>query len=159
MACGSVIIQIILGGTGRDQGLGKSLAELLAQEAIFWCLSFDLYFEDNRNMDNATATMRLAALAQETRLEIFRALVQAGPAGLNPGVLGEKLGTAQATLSFHLKELKNSGLIQMRQESRFKFYFADFSAMNELLAFLTENCCGGDIAACDLSSNCKENTP
>lgn len=107
-------------------------------------------------MDNATATIRLAALAQETRLAVFRTLVQAGPEGLNPGALGEKLGTAQATLSFHLKELKHAGLIQARQESRFIFYSADFAAMNELLAFLTENCCGGDAGGCDLSSPCKE---
>jgi len=101
--------------------------------------------------------MRLTALAQETRLAVFRALVQSGPEGLNPGALGETLGTAQATLSFHLKELKNSGLIQARQESRFIYYSADFEAMNELLAFLTENCCGGD--ACDLPSICQENSP
>lgn len=107
-------------------------------------------------MDNATATLRLAALAQETRLAIFRTLVQAGPEGLNPGAVGEKLGTAQATLSFHLKELKNSGLIQARQESRFIFYSADFAAMNELLAFLTENCCGGDTRNCSLPTHCTE---
>lgn len=105
-------------------------------------------------MDNATATLRLAALAQETRLSIFRALVQAGPTGLNPGGLGERLGTAQATLSFHLKELKNAGLIQARQESRFIFYSADFDAMNALLSFLTENCCGG--AACLTPTPCEE---
>lgn len=110
-------------------------------------------------MDNATATIRLAALAQETRLAIFRTLVQAGPEGLNPGSLGERLGTAHATLSFHLKELKNAGLIQARQESRFIFYSADFNAMNELLAFLTDNCCGGDLNGCDLPSSCKEQTP
>ena len=107
-------------------------------------------------MDNATATIRLAALAQETRLATFRALVQAGPEGLNPGALSEQLGTAQATLSFHLKELKHAGLIRARQESRFIYYSADFEAMNELLAFLTENCCGGNEAGCDLPSPCKE---
>ncbi len=105
-------------------------------------------------MDNSTATVRLAALAQETRLSIFRALVQAGPEGLNPGTLAEKLGLAQATLSFHLKELRNAGMIQARQESRYIFYSADFAAMNELLGFLTENCCGGDTSACVLPTNC-----
>lgn len=102
-------------------------------------------------MDNSTATIRLAALAQETRLAIFRVLVQAGPDGLNPGALGESLGTAQATLSFHLKELRNAGMIQARQESRFIFYSVDFEAMNDLLAFLTENCCGGDESGCKIS--------
>lgn len=107
-------------------------------------------------MDNATATLRLAALAQETRLAIYRALVQAGPAGLNPGAISDALGTAQATLSFHLKELKHAGLVQARQESRFKFYSADFNAMNELLAFLTDNCCAGEAGSCELPSHCKE---
>ena len=110
-------------------------------------------FDNNRNMDNSTATLRLAALAQETRLAVFRALVQAGPDGLNPGLLAETLGTAQATLSFHLKELKNAGLIQARQESRFIFYSVDFTAMNELLSFLTENCCGGDGSVCEVASS------
>lgn len=100
------------------------------------------YFDDYRNMDISTATVRLSALAQETRLAIFRALVQAGPEGLNPGGLAEQLGTAQATLSFHLKELRTAGLISARQESRFIYYSADFQAMTELLGYLTENCCG-----------------
>ncbi len=107
-------------------------------------------------MDNATATLRLAALAQETRLGIFRALVQAGPEGLNPGSLGEALGTAHATLSFHLKELKNAGLIKARQESRYIFYSTDFDAMNELLGFLTENCCGGNAQNCNIPMTCQE---
>lgn len=110
-----------------------------------------LYFDYNGNMDNSTATLRLAALAQETRLAIFRVLVQAGPEGLNPGALGEKLGTAQATLSFHLKELRNAGMIHARQESRYIFYSADFEAMNDLLAFLTDNCCGGDSNGCTIT--------
>lgn len=109
-------------------------------------------------MDISTATLRLAALAQETRLLVFRALVQAGPEGLNPGAIGDMLGTAQATLSFHLKELKHAGLIQARQESRFIFYSADFGAMSELLTFLTKNCCGGEIDCCELSSTCLETT-
>ncbi len=102
-------------------------------------------------MEITTATLRLAALAQETRLSIFRALVQAGPNGLNPGALAENLGTAQATLSFHLKELRNAGLIQARQESRYIFYSADFQAMNALLAFLTDNCCQDDAQGCELN--------
>lgn len=105
-------------------------------------------------MDTSTAALRLAALAQETRLAAFRALVQAGPEGLNPGALCEQLGTAQATLSFHLKELKNAGLIHARQESRYIYYSADFQAMNELLSFLTEKCCAGSGSPCDLPSTC-----
>jgi ArsR family transcriptional regulator len=103
-------------------------------------------------MDISTATIRLSALAQETRLTIFRALVQAGPEGLNPGGLADELGIAQATLSFHLKELRTAGLIRARQESRFIYYSADFQVMRELLGYLTENCCGS-------KSTCKPNRP
>lgn len=106
-------------------------------------------------MNIELATVRLSALAQDTRLSIFRALVQAGPEGLTPGALGEELGTAQATLSFHLKELRHAGLIQAHRESRFIFYSADFSAMNELLAFLTENCCRGK-NNCKVPEHCEE---
>lgn len=83
----------------------------------------------------------LAALAQETRLAVFRLLVEQGPAGLTPGVIAERLDLAPATLSFHLKELANAGLIRARQESRFIHYSADFQAMNGLVGYLTENCC------------------
>lgn len=85
----------------------------------------------------------LAALAQETRLSIFRLLVQAGPEGLCAGDIGARLGVAPATLSFHLAQLANAGLLQARQQSRFIFYAADYAAMNGIVAFLTENCCGG----------------
>ena len=91
---------------------------------------------------NATKTIRaLAALAQETRLALFRLLVEQGPAGLTPGRIAEKLDVPAATLSFHLKELAHAGLIHARQESRFIHYSADFVAMNGLVAYLTENCC------------------
>jgi DNA-binding transcriptional ArsR family regulator len=95
-------------------------------------------------METKTAVKALAALAQDTRLSIFRALVQAGAPGLAAGVLAECLNVPNATLSFHLKELFNAGLITARQESRFIYYAADFAAMNALLAFMTENCCAGD---------------
>jgi ArsR family transcriptional regulator, arsenate/arsenite/antimonite-responsive transcriptional repressor len=89
----------------------------------------------------------LSALAQETRLAVFRLLITEGPKGMTPGILAERLDLPAATLSFHLKELSHAGLIVSRQESRFIYYSADFKAMNKLIAFLTENCCAG--------SNCK----
>jgi DNA-binding transcriptional ArsR family regulator len=89
------------------------------------------------------AVTRLAALAQETRLAIFRCLVQHGPAGLCAGDIGARLGLAPATLSFHLKELSRAGLLKARQDGRFIYYAPDFKAMDALLGYLTENCCGG----------------
>lgn len=85
----------------------------------------------------------LAALAQETRLTIFRLLVQAGESGLPAGQLAKKLGIPNATLSFHLKELVHAELVITRHESRFIYYSANFTTMNSLLDFLTENCCAG----------------
>jgi ArsR family transcriptional regulator len=87
--------------------------------------------------------MRLAALAQESRLAIFRLLVKKGPEGLCVGDIGAALAMAPATLSFHLKELSNAGLVKARQQGRFYFYAPDFAAMDALLSYLTENCCGG----------------
>lgn len=94
-------------------------------------------------MENKSAVISLAALAHESRLAVFRMLVQAGPAGLPAGRLAEMLGLAPSSLSFHLKELAHAGLVQGRQEGRYVIYGAQFDAMNELLAYLTENCCGG----------------
>lgn len=91
---------------------------------------------------NSVSTItKLAALAQETRLALFRLLVEAGPAGLAAGVIGERLDVAAPTLSFHLKELTHAGLIRPAQQGRYVFYSADFDAMNALVAYLTENCC------------------
>ncbi len=95
-------------------------------------------------METKSAVIALAALAQNTRLAIFRTLVQAGPAGLPAGRIGEITGVQPSSLSFHLKELAHADLVGSRQEGRFIIYTANFSAMNELLAFLTENCCGGN---------------
>lgn len=92
-------------------------------------------------MDSTTAITALAALAQSSRLAIFRLLVQAGPAGMAAGRIGESLSLAPATLSFHLKELHRADLIQSSQEGRFIYYRANFQAMNGLIAYLTENCC------------------
>lgn len=90
------------------------------------------------------AVRGLTALAQETRLSIFRLLVEAGAPGVAAGEIARALGVPNATLSFHLKELANADLIRSRQESRFIYYTANFEAMNALLSFLTENCCGGE---------------
>ena len=102
------------------------------------------YFQYIGNMEIKSAVVSLAALAQETRLSIFRLLVQTGESGLPVGQIAKALSIPNATLSFHLKELTNAGLITARQESRFIFYAANFPAMNELLGFLTENCCAGN---------------
>jgi ArsR family transcriptional regulator, arsenate/arsenite/antimonite-responsive transcriptional repressor len=98
-------------------------------------------------METKQAVQALSALAQESRLAIFRLLVQAGPAGLAAGAIGEALGVPPATLSFHLAGLARAGLAQSRQDGRFVIYSADFGAMNALVGFLTENCCQG--AACE----------
>lgn len=90
----------------------------------------------------------LAALAQETRLNIFRLLVQTGPAGLPAGQIAEKLGLPATTLSFHLNQLRQAGLIDYRRESRSLIYAAEYDAMNGLISYLTENCCQGDAMAC-----------
>jgi len=95
-------------------------------------------------METTNAIKALGALAQETRLAIFRLLVQAGPEGQAAGTIGEKLGIPPATLSFHLAQLAGAGLVRSRQEGRFVYYSADFGSMNALVGFLTENCCGGN---------------
>jgi ArsR family transcriptional regulator, arsenate/arsenite/antimonite-responsive transcriptional repressor len=99
-------------------------------------------------MEKNDALAALAALAQESRLDVFRLLVQAGTAGLAAGQIGERLGLPAPTLSFHLSHLKQSGLVKCRRESRSLIYTAEYPAMNALLAYLTENCCQGDPAAC-----------
>lgn len=90
------------------------------------------------------ALKALGALAQETRLAIFRRLIEAGPAGVAAGAIAEALDVPAPTLSFHLAQLVNAGLVRSRQEGRFVYYSADFAAMNGLVGFLTENCCGGN---------------
>ena len=93
----------------------------------------------------------LSALAQETRLAIFRLLVETGPTGLPVGSIAEKLGLANATLSFHLKELTSAGLTVATPNGRSITYAASFVTMNSLVAYLTENCCAG--SSCDTPSN------
>jgi DNA-binding transcriptional ArsR family regulator len=99
-------------------------------------------------MDITQAVATLAALAQESRLSIFRFLVQAGTAGVSAGRIGESLAIPAATLSFHLKELARAGLIASRQESRFIYYSVNYEHMAALMTYLTENCCQGMPGEC-----------
>ena len=95
-------------------------------------------------MESSQAIKSLAALAQESRLAIFRNLVQAGPAGLPAGQLSDALGIAPSSLTFHMKELSHAGLVTSRHEGRFVIYSAAIDSMNALLTYLSENCCGGN---------------
>jgi ArsR family transcriptional regulator len=97
-------------------------------------------------MDQNQAIAALGALAQDTRLALFRQLVTAGPAGLSAGTISERLGVAPSSLSFHLQQLLRAGLVTQRRLSRQLIYAAEYGAMNELLAYLTENCCGRGIS-------------
>jgi DNA-binding transcriptional ArsR family regulator len=105
-------------------------------------------------MKITAAVEALGALAQGSRLSIFRLLVQTGKQGLAAGVLGEKLGIPPATLSFHLKTLVHAGLVSSRTEGRFVIYSADYAAMDKLVAYLTEHCCAGDAAQCASVKKC-----
>ncbi len=95
------------------------------------------------------AVRALAALAQDSRLAVFCLLVKRGPEGFPPSVIAEKLGIAAPTLSFHLKELQNAGLICVRRDGRFLFYSTRFDQMKRLLGFLTDECCSHSDMACD----------
>ena len=94
-------------------------------------------------MEVSAAAELLAALGHESRLAVFRRLVEAGPPGMNAGAIGAQLAMAPATLSFHLAHLSRAGLIQGTRESRYIRYAANFGTMDELIGFLTENCCQG----------------
>jgi DNA-binding transcriptional ArsR family regulator len=94
-------------------------------------------------MESKAAVTALAALAQDSRLQVYRLLVQAGPDGLAASEIAERLGIPANTLSFHLKTLSHADLVQSRQEGRFIFYSTNYEQMNSLLGFLTENCCSG----------------
>lgn len=94
-------------------------------------------------MESKAAVEALGALAQDSRLEVYRLLVQAGPEGLAASDIAERLAIPANTLSFHLKTLSHAGLVQSRQEGRFIYYSTNYEQMNALLGFLTENCCGG----------------
>jgi ArsR family transcriptional regulator len=101
-------------------------------------------------MGKTKAIAALAALAQESRLDVFRLLVQAGPDGMPAGQIGERLRLPSATLSFHLNQLRQAGLVTFRREGRSLIYMAAYDVMSALLGYLTENCCQGDAAGCDV---------
>ena len=98
-------------------------------------------------MEEQDVVKSLAALAQASRLRVFRTLVVAGPLGLTPGALSEELGVAATTLSFHLKELMHAGLVSQQRDGRNLIYRAAYDQMNALLAYLTEHCCQGQACA------------
>ena len=100
-------------------------------------------------MESSSAIAALSSLAQASRLDVFRLLVQAGPSGLAAGAISSSLGLPASTLSFHLAHLTQSGLVSQRRESRSLIYAAAYDTMNALLAYLTENCCQGDTTDCD----------
>ena len=104
-------------------------------------------------MEKSAVLAALSALAQESRLDIYRLLVQAGADGLPAGHVGAQLCLPSATLAFHLKELKHAGLVKFTRHGRSLIYAAVYPTMNGLLAYLTENCCQGNPAACDLGGN------
>jgi DNA-binding transcriptional ArsR family regulator len=109
-------------------------------------------------METKPALAALAALAQESRLATYRLLVQAGPAGLSATKIAVALNVAPSSLSFHLKELTHANLVTPKQEGRFIYYAANFETMNQLLGFLSENCCGGNPCTPVSGSSCEPST-
>jgi DNA-binding transcriptional ArsR family regulator len=109
-------------------------------------------------MESDEAVVALGALAQDTRLAVFRYLVTAGPNGAAAGVIAAALGVAPPTLSFHLKELERAGLVTQRRESRSIIYAADYAGMRALLLYLTRDCCAGNPDICNLTAE-SENEP
>jgi len=105
-------------------------------------------FDNNRNMETKAALKALAALAQDTRLSIFRYLVERGPEGAFAGAIGEDLGIPAATMSFHLKEMTHAELLESAQEGRFVRYTANLTVVQDVVGYLTDNCCGGDPSKC-----------
>ena len=95
-------------------------------------------------METKNVILALAALAQESRLSVFRLLVCVGPEGLNASKIAEELSLPPSSLSFHLKELAHAGLVIPRQDGRFIIYAVNFETMNSLMVFLTDSCCGGN---------------
>jgi ArsR family transcriptional regulator len=111
------------------------------------------YFDKDKTMKPTDVVKALGALAQESRLAVFRLLVKRGPEGFTPSVMAQKLDIAAPTLSFHLKELQNAGLVTVRREGRFLFYSTRFDRMKGLVGFLTNECCSQADEACD--GDCK----
>lgn len=105
-------------------------------------------------MNDTQVVKALSALAQETRLRLFRHLVVAGPAGATPSQMGDTLGISPTLISFHIKELTHAGLVSQEREGRFLIYRAQIGTMNELLGFLTANCCQGEPCLDNKPLNC-----
>ena len=105
-------------------------------------------------MKSSSVVKALAALAQESRLAVYHLLVERGPTGVSAGEIGAELKVVPATLSFHLKELSQAGLITSRQEGRYIYYSANFDEMNALVGYLTDNCCARDGVTCGPRSIC-----
>jgi len=118
--------------------------------ALKTCLTARSLFDILKPVETSNALLALAALAQETRLAVYRLLVEHAPEGLPAGEIAQRLAIPAPSLSFHLKELWRAGLVAPRQDGRFVWYRADLTAMDALIAYLTENCCRAG-AACDPS--------
>jgi DNA-binding transcriptional ArsR family regulator len=110
-------------------------------------------------MNTPDAVAALAALAQTSRLSIFRVLVQAGTQGMSAGSLSDATQIAPSSLSFHLKEMLHAHMVTSRQDGRFVIYCANYSTMNDLLQFLTDNCCAGTPCGIDNTACCPPSTP
>lgn len=140
-------MQAIQGGVALDKTILVKAAAFMSGHlspiAQGHCHKTFTHFNYHRNMESQTVILALAALAQASRLDIFRSLVQAGPAGLTPGLLSEQLGVAANTLSFHLKELMHADLVSQERVGRNLIYRAQYDRMNAVLAYLTANCCMG----------------
>ena len=106
-------------------------------------------------MEKNNVVAALAALAQDNQLDVFRLLVQAGPDGMAAGAVATALDLAPNTLTFHFDRLRQAGLVTVRRDGRSMIYAARFDTMNELLGFLTENCCGGEPEKCAPAAACK----
>lgn len=114
-----------------------------AQPKDFSGLALALYFDYCRNMESEDIVTALTALAQSSRLAVFRLLVEAGEQGMPAGKIAEAMDMPSSSLSFHLKELHHAGLIKQKQDGRFLIYSANYERMKSVIGYLTENCCSG----------------
>jgi DNA-binding transcriptional ArsR family regulator len=149
----------VRGEAVRD-GSGRSAAQeepQRARDAPSCCHVLVIEFHQTGIMKSEKSVQALAALAQETRLAVFRLLVQAGSTGLTVGQIAGEVGVPNTTLSFHLKELVNAGLVTTRHQGRFIYCFANFDAMDSLVGFLVQNCCDGE--PCAVSPRAKSCKP
>ena len=129
--------------SNKLEGLQQGSADIIGYYSYSRALAVDIYFDIIGNMEQSFAVTALAALAQDSRLAIFRYLVGRGPEGAAAGLIGATLGLPLPTLSFHLGQLKQAQLVRCQRAGRSLIYAAEFTAMNGLVAYLTENCCGG----------------